>query len=274
MRTSLILSLIGISLLCFSLSCGKRAGSIPAELARADSLLAVCPDSAARYLASLDSLVREEPERVRMYYALQKIKADDKCYVTHTTDSVIRAVVRYYTDAGDPDLLMETYYYLGSVYRDMGDAPRAVEAFQKVVDIGQESGSERYDLLGRSYEQIGYRLAYQGLYNEALEAYKKSYNYNADRPKGKIYALRNIARMYNAINEVDSAICYYMRAYDGMRLSGDSSMKDNVLSELSAVYIRKKAYGKAKGVFNLISNQDDVNVYWGLGSIYRDSFVS
>ena len=90
-----------------------------------------------------------------MYYALQKIKADDKCYVTHTTDSVIRAVVRYYTDAGDPDLLMETYYYLGSVYRDMGDAPRAVEAFQKVVDIGQESGSERYDLLGRSYEQRG-----------------------------------------------------------------------------------------------------------------------
>ena len=161
------------------------------------------------------AFVREEPERVRMYYALQKIKADDKCYVTHTTDSVIRAVVRYYTDAGDPDLLMEAYYYLGSVYRDMGDAPRAVEAFQKAVGVGQESGSERYDLLGRSYEQIGYRLAYQGLYNEALEAYKKSYNYNADRPKGKIYALRNIARMYNAINEVDSAICYYMRHTKG-----------------------------------------------------------
>ena len=55
MRTSLILSLISVSLLYLSFSCGKRAGSIPAELARADSLLAVCPDSALSYLERMEN---------------------------------------------------------------------------------------------------------------------------------------------------------------------------------------------------------------------------
>lgn len=90
------------------------------ELARADSLMEVRPDSAMAYLASLDSFVQGEPEYVRMYYALQQIKAQDKCYIPHTSDSVILSLVRYYTDYGTPDQQMEAYHYLGSVYRDMG----------------------------------------------------------------------------------------------------------------------------------------------------------
>ena len=50
-----------------------------------------------------------------------------------------------------------------------------MRAFQDAADIGKDS--KRDDILGRVYEQMGYRLAYQGLYDEALEAYRKSYEY-------------------------------------------------------------------------------------------------
>ena len=260
-----------LSSLLFLASCGWRERAIPVELARADSLMEVRPDSAMAYLASLDSFVQGEPEYVRMYYALQQIKAQDKCYIPHTSDSVILSLVRYYTDYGTPDQQMEAYHYLGSVYRDMGDAPRAVEAYQKAADIGKESGSRRNDILGRTYEQIGYLFAYQGLYDEGLKAYRTSYYYNVNRPKGKIYALRNIARMYDAKNNTDSAIYYYKQAYDMASFSNYQSIKDNILRELSHIYIDKKEYETVKDIYSQISDKEEPNIYFGLGCIYHNS---
>ena len=260
-----------LSSLLFLASCGWRERVIPVELARADSLMEVRPDSAMAYLASLDSFVQGKPEYVRMYYALQQIKAQDKCYIPHTSDSVILSLVRYYTDYGTPDQQMEAYHYLGSVYRDMGDAPRAVEAYQKAADIGKESGSRRNDILGRTYEQIGYLFAYQGLYDEGLKAYRTSYYYNVNRPKGKIYALRNIARMYDAKNNTDSAIYYYKQAYDMASFSNYQSIKDNILRELSHIYIDKKEYETVKDIYSQISDKEEPNIYFGLGCIYHNS---
>lgn len=260
-----------LSSLLFLASCGWQERRIPVELARADSLMEVRPDSAMAYLASLDSFVQGEPEYVRMYYALQQIKAQDKCYIPHTSDSVILSLVRYYTDNGTPDQQMEAYHYLGSVYRDMGDAPRAVEAYQKAADVGKESGSRRNDILGRTYEQIGYLFAYQGLYDEGLKAYRTSYYYNVNRPKGKIYALRNIARMYDAKNNTDSAIYYYKQAYDMASFSNYQSIKDNILRELSHIYIDKKEYETVKDIYSQISDKEEPNIYFGLGCIYHNS---
>ena len=121
----------------------------------------------------------------------------------------------------------------------MGDAPRAVEAYQKAADIGKESGSRRNDILGRTYEQVGYRLAYQGLYDEALRAYKESHHYflNTSINKGKILSLRNIARMYNAQSNIDSAIYYYEKAYTLAASTNDLQRENDILSELSCIYI-------------------------------------
>ena len=82
---------------------------------------------------------------------LLKIKAKDKLYIPHESDSLIKSIVQYYEGYGTPDQLMEAYYYLGSAYRDMGDAPRAVRAFQDAADIGKDS--KRYDILGRVYDR-------------------------------------------------------------------------------------------------------------------------
>ena len=262
---------LGLTLLLFAtlFSCMRQEKPLPAELSRAESVMWEHPDSALLCLSSLDSSIMNEPENIRMYHALLKIKAKDKLYIPHESDSLIKSIVQYYEDYGTPDQLMEAYYYLGSTYRDMGDAPRAVRAFQDAADIGKDS--KRYDILGRVYEQMGYRLAYQGLYDEALEAYRKSYEYKMyDKGKGEVIALRNIARIYNAKQDTDSAIYYYQSAYEKALLLNDQSRIDNVLRELSSIYIDMGKYDLAKDLFSKVSSmKNQANIYFGLGCIYE-----
>ena len=144
---------LGLTLLLFAtlFSCMRQEKPLPAELSRAESVMWEHPDSALLCLSSLDSSIMNEPENIRMYHALLKIKAKDKLYIPHESDSLIKSIVQYYEDYGTPDQLMEAYYYLGSTYRDMGDAPRAVRAFQDAADIGKDS--KRYDILGRRSEE-------------------------------------------------------------------------------------------------------------------------
>ena len=74
-----------------------------------------------------------------MYYDLLKIKANDKLYHEHTSDSIILEIIRFYDEYGDLYKQMEAYYYLGSVYRDLGDAPRAVKAFLHTTELGDNT---------------------------------------------------------------------------------------------------------------------------------------
>ena len=75
-----------------------------------------------------------EPQATQMYYQLLTIKAKDKAYITHTSDSLIKNVVKYYEERKDRERLQETYYYAGRVYRDMGDEPQALEHLQKAIE--------------------------------------------------------------------------------------------------------------------------------------------
>lgn len=166
---AILLLFAGISILY---SCVSSV-SYPEAMQKAIRCMEECPDSALTYLFSLDSVIRYEPEETRMYYGLLTTKAEDKKYIPHTSDSLMQEVVHFYESYDDNEKLMEAYYYLGSVYRDMKDAPRAIAAFQQAADVGK--GSERYDILGRIYEQMGTLLAYQSLYEDALKVYKISY---------------------------------------------------------------------------------------------------
>ena len=197
MRVYDIIVLFCISLIGLS---GCVSKSYPEALRQAERCMEANPDSARLYLTTLDSVISAEPEETRMYYYLLKTKANDKMYVKHTSDSLMLQVVRFYEQRGDADKLMEAYYYLGSVYRDMNDAPRALKAFQQAAEAGKESSN--YRVLGLINEQIGTLFAYQELYSESLNAITKAIQYyqiNNDKD-GIIYSYRNMARIYDRTN--------------------------------------------------------------------------
>lgn len=109
-----------VLLACCLCLCACREGRYSRVLLQADSLAEVAPDSALRLLGGWVDSVWEAPEQVQMYYWLLTVKAADKAYITHTSDSLIRLVLDYYEQEGDRRLLLEAYYYAGRVYRDLG----------------------------------------------------------------------------------------------------------------------------------------------------------
>lgn len=165
----------------------------PSQLTTVDSLCEVSPDSAQALLQTLAKDTATMPEDARMYYKLLTIRAADKLYQPHTSDSLIRLLVNYYEHGGDPKLLPIAYYYAGSVYRDLNDAPQALDYFQKAVDTDDESLF--LHTKSKAYSQMGQLFIVQRLRENALESFRNSYEDDVKRNDtlGQIFNLRDIA---------------------------------------------------------------------------------
>ncbi|MCM1140181.1 MAG: hypothetical protein NC453_16570 [Muribaculum sp.] len=96
---------------------------------------ALCDNSPKQAIKSLDSLSHFSLcEQDRHYRDLLYIKARDKAYIQHTSDSLILDVIEYYANSSDKIRLAESLYYGGRVYSDMGDYPSALNYFQNALD--------------------------------------------------------------------------------------------------------------------------------------------
>ncbi|MBP5500378.1 MAG: tetratricopeptide repeat protein, partial [Bacteroidales bacterium] len=113
------------------LSSCSRGPQYPAVLETADSLSYVNPDSAVALLRSVETEMTASQPAVRHLYDLMTLKAQDKADLPLTSDSLILDILQYYEHGGDPNKLPEAYYYAGRVYRELGDAPQAIDYFQK-----------------------------------------------------------------------------------------------------------------------------------------------
>lgn len=139
-----------VLILSFLTSC-HRSVRYPAELYVADSLAMCNADRAVAYLDSLAPAMAQAPEPTLRYYQLLTIKARDKAFLPHPSDSLILAVLHYYEQGGDPRLLPEAYYYAGRVTRDLGDAPQAVDYFHAALDAIEDEDYEWY----RKEDEVG-----------------------------------------------------------------------------------------------------------------------
>lgn len=119
-------------------------------------------------LAALDSINQDSLSNGdRHYYDFLTIKARDKAYVTHTSDSLYLSVLDYYSDHNDHNLLPEVLYYGGRVYSDLGDYPTALTYFHQALDQLPE-GTPDLDLRKRVLSQTGRLFTNLRLYNEAI----------------------------------------------------------------------------------------------------------
>lgn len=223
-----------------------RTPHYPETMLRAEQLMDVAPDSALALLADFKDSVRAENEATQMYYQLLTIKANDKCYILHTSDSLMKIVMNYYESHGTSVQLMEAYYYQGSVYRDMGDAPRALEFYQKAIDTSEDK--KEYKMLARIYNQMGMLYMYQKMYDEALPVLKKAYTLFslAKDSVAPPYTLRDIGRAFTAQHNVDSTLIYYEAGYQAAKRVNDIEGMNAIHAELAGIYIQLGQYKQAR----------------------------
>lgn len=218
----------------------------PPALQEADSLCVANPDSAISLLKAIAGEMQQAPAYVQKRYHLLTIKANDKAYITHTSDSLILSLVNYYENDGDPAYLGESYYYAGSTYRDLGDAPRALEYYQKALDA--MPGDENLKVKSKVYAQMGNLYTKQKLYRQAIESFQQSYQCDIIRKDtlGMIYNLRDIGFALRGVDKPDSTIILLKKAHELALLINNQVMDDRITSQMASLYIRLGEYEKAK----------------------------
>ena len=171
-------------------------------------------DSALALLTYYKDTAKHYDLSTQMYLNLLMIKAQDKCYITHTSDSLINEIVDYYEKHGPEDLLTEAYYLKGSVYEEMGDPIRSLEYFQKVLTRLEKTDEFRFK--GLLCSRIGTLYMFQALYDEALPFFRKAclYNQLAGDSIGLVYGLRDLGRYYEVKKRMDSTFIYFNKAWN------------------------------------------------------------
>lgn len=235
-RTYIILWLLVLALV--ALSC-RDDGSQEALLRTADSLLESHPDSALALLRRDSSQFSRSGKSVHMWYVLSRTEAEDKCYVTHVSDSAIRAAAEYYDASGSGRCRVRAHYLLGRVYCDMHLSGHALVSFDKALAV-EGAGDpviSRYKALAATWAGDIYEE--KKLDRDALHYNLLSYGYarKADVPSIALYSLRDIGRSYFRLKQSERGISYYRQAADRAKALHNADLYNMVMEELAAVYL-------------------------------------
>lgn len=241
MKKVLLPIIASLLLIC---SCHRRP-IYPPQFYVADSLAAVQPDSAVALLEALKANSPQWDKATQMYHSLLTVKARDKAYIPHTSDSLMLSVLNYYEHGGDKRLLPEAYYYMGSTYRDMNDAPRALEYYQKALEVLPEGASPLRRYINN---QMGFLFYRQKLYDEALSHYQQSYtNDSILEDKAEMASdLRNIGYIYFCKDNYNTSSNTYFFAKELLdNLKNDEAMAE-IDTQIAGLYLELEKADSAK----------------------------
>ena len=253
-RLVYVFPLVALLTACLLLGgCSDNSRAI-ALLSRADSLMADRPDSALQILDGCETEVAAWPESQQMRHRLLQAKGRNKAYVPFTSDSVMTIVVDYYDCHGTANEQMEAHYLLGCVYRDLGEAPKALSAYHDAVECA--------DTLSVSCD---FRTL-MSIYGQMAELYHKQ-----NLPVDEILSRRMCSRYASILNDTLISIRAYELLLKPYFLLGDTDKVIEIIDSarqmyfnigcrqqandgcctLAHIYLKRGQLGKAKEMLSL-----------------------
>jgi len=231
------------------------------ELRAIDSMISEKPDSALHLLDSLGNEAAGWSKSQRMRHSLLTMKAQNKAYVPFTSDTIAKDLVSYYDNNGTPNDRVLAHYLLGCVYRDLGEAPHAVDCYLDAVNLADTTSADcDYNALSVAYSQMAKVYHQQLLLTDEMEARKHASRYSyLDKDTVKaIYHIERIADIYLLMNKKDSAELIIKEAQD---LYLKHSYRQKVLqASLSLLYMYVKTperFPEAKLLMDQFESESD-----------------
>ena len=227
---------------------------------RADSIMNVNDDSAKVAIRMLDGVKPQLPEfskSQKMRYELLRHKAMNKACITFTSDSVMKEVVDYYDHHGSANERMLANYVLGCVYRDMHEAPMALEYYNKATEQADTTAADcDYATLYRVYSQMGFLFSKQYLLYQELNAFDKAekYAYLAKDTFNAIVNYQNQGEVYAFLGKKDSVIAINLLAAKLFKKHGNDYAAAIAFGCNYNYYIEKKDSINAKKAFEAYSS--------------------
>lgn len=229
-----------------------------ARLKRVATYVTDNPEGALQELDSMD--VRKLTDSDRHLHDFLSIKARDKAYVNHESDSLILDVIKYYSTCQSDPIYPEALYYGGRIYCDLGDYPTALKYYQKALD-NPGHAPDTTDLKGRLSSQMGWLLQKLRLYKESVPYFSGMLSQKTEEKDiaGMVYAMQGLGSSYydlGTLENDDSIQSKYFESADSIlnrSLDYVSSLPEYF--EISSKILLsgvKQAKGDYTGALNLI----------------------
>ena len=271
--TSLTTRILPFLLLCATLFSCRDGGRAEDILRTADSLMEEHPDSALAILKRDSLEICRSGKDFRLWYALSRTEADDKCYIQHVSDSSIRIAAGCYDSYGSALQRVRADYLLGRVYCDMHLYGHALTSFNKAIAVDAENDSVINRYKARAATWAGYVYEVEGLHKDALRYNKLAYGYakKAGAQVTEIYSLRDIGRSYRDLKRNDIAIPYYQQAAKKAKTIDDANLYNMVMEELAGIYIEEGRLDEAYAALNtkfLATTDKDIASHYYIWAMY------
>ena len=271
--TSLTTRILPFLLLCATLFSCRDGGRAEGILRTADSLMEEHPDSALAILKRDSLEICRSGKDFRLWYALSRTEADDKCYILHVSDSAIRIAAGCYDSYGSALQRVRADYLLGRVYCDMHLYGHALTSFNKAIAVDAENDSVINRYKARAATWAGYVYEVEGLHKDALRYNKLAYGYarKASAQVTEIYSLRDIGRSYRDLKRNDIAIPYYQQAAKKAKTIDDANLYNMVMEELAGIYIEEGRLDEAYAALNtkfLATTDKDIASHYYIWAMY------
>lgn len=224
-------------------------------LIKADSIMNIDDDSAEvaiRMMQSIKPELSQFSKSQKKRYELLYHKAMNKAYIDFTSDSTMLEVVDYYEQHGSANEKMLAYYILGCVYRDMHEAPMALEYYNKATELADTTAKDcDYATLCRIYSQMGFLFAKQHLPHQELASLDKAvkYAYFAKDTLNAIRYYQNKQAIYASQNKLDSAIIINNQAAKLFKQIGALKEANIAFGCNFEYYLKKKMLKEAEEAF-------------------------
>ena len=260
-------------LLCATFFSCRDGGRAEGILRTADSLMEEHPDSALAILKRDSLEICRSGKDFRLWYALSRTEADDKCYILHVSDSAIRIAAGCYDSYGSALQRVRADYLLGRVYCDMHLYGHALTSFNKAIAVDAKNDSVINRYKARAATWAGYVYEVKGLHKDALRYNKLAYGYakKAGAQVTEIYSLRDIGRSYRDLKRNDIAIPYYQQAAKKAKTIDDANLYNMVMEELAGIYIEEGRLDEAYAALNtkfLATTDKDIASHYYIWAMY------
>ena len=186
-----------------------------------------------------------DPAADAMRRELLRAKEMNREYVPFTTDSVMKEVVAYFDRHGTPIEKIEAHYLLGCVYRDLGEAPQALQCYQNAVETASNpsEGGEKgvISLLIKVYGQMAELYDAQNLPSDEISAMQKIQHYALLEHDSLMYirALELMTKPYYKLGDTAKVMETVWEAHRHYTEIGDSQKAANAFATLAHIMVKR-----------------------------------
>ena len=191
---------------------------------------------------------------------LDRADSMNRAYIPMTDgiDSLLLEACRYYDRHGDANQQMRAHYLLGCAYRDMGEAPAALQSYQAAVDRADTLSSDcDYHRLMSVYGQMAELFDAQNLPKDEL-AQKQMYGKYALLIGDTLLYIRNLelyVKPYFLLGDTLGMLKVLQQAHDLYLSHGFAREASGVYSPVIDYYISKGQLDEARKLMKEFEEQ-------------------